>query len=218
MPKVKYKNYCDKSSDEGVFFSLEEKGKAAYCGVSYPTVNSRSAVACERALSISGDSFLRRPSLRNEAMETISHFMSEGIYILQEPEKEFLCSTAIMYLFKGQARFFIAGSACACHFYQGKLLKTIQAADSPFVGQTLKRKDHIEEAISVEDGQHTFLLCSISDSFTLEDFLQKTGLSEGALLEECKDKLFSVPEIKACSVALIEIPERKGGIRPRKTE
>ena len=100
MQKISFKSYSDRETNEYRCVTFAERGRAAYCGTAYPTQESRSALACDRALTVSSESFLLRPSLDDIAIKTINGFVREGVYILQEPGKEFLCSAAFLYILK----------------------------------------------------------------------------------------------------------------------
>ena len=122
------------ASGENEYFSVfEEKKSLLVCGSAHPSSDSRGNIACPRALDIAVDCFLERPSSSETAVETIAGFINEEIYGLQEKDKAFLCSIAMLYVFKGSTRVFPAGNA-AVLFYENGVLKNEWYGDGTPMG------------------------------------------------------------------------------------
>lgn len=107
------------AGDGSSFAVFEEKRTSTVAGVAYPTADSRSPAACERGLRITVDCFLERPSVADVAMQMIGQFVDDGISELQENDKEFMCSLAALYIFKGKARVYPIGFT-AVLFFEGE--------------------------------------------------------------------------------------------------
>lgn len=161
MDNVSYRNYCDKSDreQENLFFALGGQGKAAACGVAYPETGSFCHTACEKALQIGIRSFLRRPSLHGHALGTITDFINEGIYILQEPGKTTSCSFALLYALRGKARIVVSENAEIYHFQDGRLQDISQECKVPLPGRKMRQEHKTAPLLDVSRGNHGFLLC-----------------------------------------------------------
>lgn len=209
MVKVKFKNCCDKvrGNDENPFFRLDAKGKALFCGVTYPTEDSRSDIACKKALEISADSFIRRPSLCDEAMDTISTFINQGIYIFQEADKRFLCSTAILYAFRGRARWVASGNAGICHFRDGKLINRIEGNNIPLFGERMRWNVDAEPEFDVSEGENAFLLYSAGSSIDFKEKLLE--IEQNGALDDQTGAIVSDFGSKSCSAAALVLPNKK---------
>lgn len=232
MPKLNPRHYCDREEyePEYTFFQCMEKGKAVFCGLGYPTMDSRSAMAVGKLLEISGGSFLRRPAVMDEAMEMIAQFMNEGLYGMQEADKQFLASVAILYLWQGMVRPCISGNARIYHYRNGQLQGELpREAEDPLFGETLRRKEHPGPAIDLTGASHQFLLIAASDQYSLDEVL--TGERLAAPLAEAQggnggnggnggagvapewvDGVFESFQGQPVSLAFLDLPERKKGL------
>lgn len=216
MVRANWRKYCDREAEmeNQLFCHLDSRGKAAVCSVAYPTENSRSADACGKMISISSESFLRRPSLKDVAMDTISTFVNEGIYILQEPRKEFLCSGVILYMFRRKVRMVVSGMSAVYHFQDGKFVERFLPETEQLFGQRMAWKQKARAEIDLSKGNHTFLLYSgqeIPDieitkiESMLQDSMDETVFQEGILSDF---------EGSKCAVCLLAFPKRKRRLLP----
>lgn len=209
MVKVKFKNCCDKvrGNDENPFFRLDAKGKSLFCGVTYPTKDSRSDIACKKALEISAESFIRRPSLCDEAMETISTFINQGIYIFQEADKRFLCSTAILYVFRGKARWVVSGNAGICHFRDGKLINRTEGSNISLFGERMRWNVETEPEFDVSEGENAFLLYSADLDIDFQEKLLE--IERSGALDDQTGAIVSDFGSKFCCAAAFVLPNKK---------
>lgn len=219
MVKVSFKNYCDKKTEEreSSYFKLCSRGKAAACSVAYPTKESRSDAACERVVGVSVDSFLRRPSLCDEAINTISGFINEGVYILQEPDKSFLCSSASLYVLRGRARWIVSGNARVYHFCGAGHVNVSRESREPLFGEKVRFKPEAEPEFDVSYGTDIFLLCSGADHIQIDELIKNIApLDQETLnkseLDEWMDAVISGFHASACSAAVLAFTEQKHGL------
>ena len=120
--KLIYLHGCDIEETEKEYFSaLEERNSLLVGGAAYPAGNSRSSIACQRALDIVTECFLGRPSSSDEAVEGIAGIINDEIYGMQENDKVFLCNLAALYVFKGKTRIYTAGDSAAMFFEKDEL-------------------------------------------------------------------------------------------------
>ena len=202
MDNVQLKIYCDKTinGDNCNYLTNESKGSALFCGVAYPTPESRSDIACEKAFELATQSFLRRPSTGDAAMNTISGFINDRLYMLQEPRKEFLCDTAFLYIHHGYARVALSGNSCGYHFCNGKIVNSYRS-EGIWYGRQPKWERKPDAEIPLEKVSQDFLLVS--------------GESNVDISPEDVDRLLSGDDLesffqgKRCFAVMIHLPERK---------
>ena len=210
MRKISFRSYSKLENGEYRCFLAEQRGKAAYCGAAYPTSESRSAIACEKAIEISCDSFLRRPSLADLAMKTIAGFVNEGVYILQDPEKQFRCAAAFLYIYKGAARVSVSGNSIVFHFKDGVLQRSYYEPTSNPVGKSLRRENAASPEFDVSSGINAFLLCSGEESLDMETLFAKSLLEAAPKDETWADAVITDIRNHPCTAGVIILPERKG--------
>lgn len=211
MPRISHQCLCDYNNEsaENRFYKLTEKGGTIACACAFPTKESRGAAACEKTVTISTDSFIRRPALIDMAMEAISGFVNEAVYSLQEPQKRFLCSSAILFIHKGRYRCILSGNAQLWHFCNGRAVKCFTADDAPLFGVSLKSRFSSTDSEELPKGENAFLLYS---GYDLSDFDTDTitsALNGAQSAEEWLGKL-STNDRKSSLFAVIIPP--KGGI------
>lgn len=212
MDKINVRKYCDKvyKSQIDPFFRLCVHGKAFFCGIAYPTEDSRSYAACEKALEIGSSSFLRRPSLCDEAVNTIAGFINEGLYALQDPGKPFFCNLAIIYGFRGKARWMVSGESVIYHFQDSRLIRQSAVCREPLLGKYVCWKETLEPEFDVSHSTNAFLLYSGTQQPIFPN--QVTGVND--ILPSIDgdvwmENVLSVFQGKACSVAAFVLPTRK---------
>ena len=206
MQKISLKSYSDIPQTPYPTFSEQRKGEALFFGVGYPTEDSRSALACEKAFQIAGESFLRRPSLADEAMETIARFIKEGVYILQDVDKRFCCAAAFLYVFKGRGRVFFAGNALAIHLQDGKVVDRFSDPGASEIGNSLRGKNAFSSEFDVSNGTNDFLLCAAVKAFSFDTLPlpQANQTYEGQF-----DDFISSFSGQPCSIGAVHLDKRE---------
>lgn len=209
MQKISHQCRCDyKGESADRFYRLNVKGSAIACAAAYPTKESFGASACEKAVTVSTESFLRRPSMRDEAPNAISGFVNEAIYAVQEPHKTFFCSTAILYILNGQFRCVISGNAKLLHFNDGKLVSDFDKGENPLFGKHLKASFTPSAITNLPRGANGFLLCSGYEDMSLDTATLGQALQSATDAEQW---LSTVPDLENTAGVLLAviIPERK---------
>lgn len=184
--------------------------------MAYPTEESRSEVACEKLCSISTESFLRRPSLCDEAMETIAGFVNEGIYLYQEPNKVFLCSAAILYIFRGRARCIATGNSRVYHFRDGSLAEVSRGSGDILFGKNVRWKQKALPEFDLLLGTNIFLLCSGAENTDFDQIMR--NLEQDSALAADEDALAETLirhfKEQKCSAAAIILPGVRRSLFP----
>lgn len=210
MAEIYVRNYCSRKvlPNGNPYFSYVKKGAAITMAAAYPADISRSELACGKALEINAESFIRRPSLADTAVGTISSFINDGIYIYQEPDKKFLCSCAIGYVLKGKARFVVSGNAAAYHFCDGELVHTEKGIGLPMFGERLHWKEKAGPEFEIAHGTNALVVCSADDGCALPDGFLDTLLVPDMDCEEWADAAIASFHNMKCSAAVMVLPQR----------
>ena len=214
MAKISYKNFCnyDSGEAENKFFRVSEKGGAAAFAAAYPAKGSVVLSACERAVTVSTESFIRRPSLCDEAMKTITGFVNEGIYGMQEPRKKTLCSAAVLYIFRGKARCVTMGNSVILYFSDGKLVSAFEGKEDVLPGVSLREKFESEPEFDLKKGKNAFLIVSSGDKPVLDVSVIESGLQGSETAEDWIKAISPGLEGRRCSALAIDLPARKNGL------
>lgn len=153
-----YIHDCSITPEGNEFFSVfEEKRSLLVSGTAYPTADSRGNTACTRALETAVDCFLERPSSSETAVSTIAGFINDELYGLQEKDKAFLCSLALLYVFKGKTRVFPAGDA-AVLFYENGELKNEWYGDGAPIGKRAEYKASCSDEFELTEDSRFILV------------------------------------------------------------
>ncbi|MGN0643298.1 MAG: hypothetical protein ACI4JJ_09120 [Huintestinicola sp.] len=209
MADISIKHYSDYDckDPENKLFGVGRRGAAAAFAAAYPTENSRGTAACERAVTVSTESFVQRPSMRDEAVETITGFINQGIYGIQEPGKTFFCSAAALYIFRRKARCVVSGNAKIYYFSDGKLRSVSEGNEDVLLGKRLNLHCKFDPPFELSGGVNSFLLVSGGDSADID--ISPIEGAEISYAEELTEKL--LPELKkqGCSALAVVLPKKK---------
>lgn len=207
MPKISHQCRCDYGGESpDRFYRLSAKGGAVACAAAYPTKESFGASACEKVVTVSTESFVRRPSMRDEAPKAISGFANEAVYGLQEPRKTFFCSAALLFILKGQFRCVLSGNARLLHFNGGELKNSFEAGSNPLFGKSLKSSFAASAVTSLPRGTNAFLLYSGYGDLNLDAAAMGQAMQR---LENAEQWLNSASGIEGGAMLAVVIPERK---------
>ena len=157
---ARYSSFGESSFDPGHVKSAE-KGKNCICvladGRNEPTGNEPVGSKVTRIMV---ENYLRRPSLRDEAVEKITDFANNGVLIKQTPTYRVECSAAALMLQKDSFRWLRAGAVRLYHFVDGQLVTASgEAPTTPLGGGSALRTD-VLPATHLGQGENSFLICS----------------------------------------------------------
>ncbi len=189
--------------------TFEDKRDATVCSCAYPTVESRGAGACTRAIDMAVDCFLERPAITDVAMNMITKMMYEDVQAMQDGDKVFLCSYAGIYIFKGKARIHPLGYSAAMFYELGELKRTWSGDGIP-VGSASRQPVEWTEPFELTEDSRIILICAGEDGITEEAVLH---LKESGA--EDTEAVRSYFDGKHCSYVNLYLPkrERRGFLR-----
>ncbi|MGN0638768.1 MAG: hypothetical protein ACI4J0_10390 [Huintestinicola sp.] len=203
-----YSSY-DCKSPENKLFGVRRRGAASAFSAAYPADNSIGISACERAVTVSTNSFVQRPSMRDEAAEAITGFVNEGIYGMQEPGKNVFCSTAALYIFRNKARWTVSGNAKIYYFADGKLQSVSEGNEDVILGKRLNLHCKFEPPFELQKGVNSFLIISGADNIAIDAAVLEKELAASSDAAEWTERIS--PELKKqrCTALAVILPKKK---------
>lgn len=205
-------NPCEDNFAEGnmCFYSAMRGGTAVFAAA-HPTFDSRSGIACEKILTVMADSFLRRPSLCDDAAYTLTSFANKSVFALQEPYKAFFADAAVLFIHKGKARFVLSGNARVYGLCDGKAKVMSENKDYVLLGKSLRYKDKIPPEFPLSGEASAFaVVCGTGnvdfDAEQLEGAFAGVSRAEEWAERLCKTRT----EGDRLSVMTVILPQRKG--------
>lgn len=211
MQGISLRSYSDYKNEpqEDVFYSVSRRGGASAYAVAYPTVDSRSHAACENIVGVVTDSFVRRPSLCDEAMQGISDFANESVYSLQDPEKTFFADCAMLYIFKNRMRCTAFGNAAVYYFNNGILQHIYDGAENRLLGKSLRFSVASEPEILIPKGENAFFIFSGRETSRPDTDALAAALAASENAEEWISALKLEEKNSRCSVMAVVLPEKR---------
>lgn len=202
--KAVYLHGCDKDGDEqGAHAAFEEKRSILVCGCAYPGSESRTDAACKRALDIGVDCFLDRPSSSAIAVESIAGFINDEIYGMRDRDKIFLCSLAMLYVFKGKTRVYPAGNAAVMYF-ENEELKNIWYGGGSLLGSSARPELVYSDEFELVENARFVMVTGAADHAVRET----VDYYKGSNGEEPENAESFVKE-KHCSYVNLYLPKRE---------
>ncbi len=195
-------------SDESLFFS-GFAGSSAMFGAAHPTEDSRGDAACGKIMHIASDSFLHRPSLCDEAVNSISGFINRDIYSLQEPYRAFLAHSAIVFIHKKKARCIFSGNGRIYHLSGGKVIGSTEQREYLLYGKKIRYKENFAPEFDLARGDNSFVICCGNSSADIEADVLESIFASSVSAEEAAQKLGDSLPGNELSVMTVKLPERK---------
>ena len=168
--------------------------------------------AGEAAGRICADSFLRRPSLKDIAMETIGEFMNNTVLARHRPTRDERFDAAALFVFKDQARALLSGKAGIWLFADGELYWSSSSRRYPDLGASPSYQAAPEECFDLPkdvSGKAALLMCSGMLPEETDTALLKETLEGAELPGDWLKRL--MPQLSGDASALAAfLPPRKG--------
>ena len=157
--------------------------------------------------------YMRRPSLKEEALKKLTEFAHDAIAVKQSPGYPVECAIAALFTQGDKFRWLGMGDVRMYHFVNGQIMEASKG-DKPAMGAGREKTvpDVIEET-SFGRGDNSFLLCSGSLARTLRESELENTL---ATADSAEDWLKSLKELyedrnseDPVSIMTLFVPERK---------
>ena len=199
-----YNKACSIIPDDREYFSVfEEKRTVLICGSAFPSPDSRGNAGCMRALDVASDCFMERPFLSEMALDNIGEIVNREVYEMQDSDKSFMCSLAMLYIFKGRTRVCPAGHASVM-FYETDALKNVWVGDGTLLGSKPDHKAVYSDEFELKKDCRFILITggSKEDVDLATDYFKE---NKGAVPEDTEEFLKG----RQCSYANLFLPERE---------
>lgn len=192
-------------------FFADGRGSSAVFAAAHPTPDSRSGIACEKILQVMGDSFLGRPSLCDEAMETLSDFANRSVFAVQEPYKTFLADAAVLFIHKGKARCVLSGNSRVYYLSDGKASDICEAKDYLLFGKKARYKEDIPPEFAFSGKLSAFaVVCGTGNIEIDKNQLESSYNGVSSADEWAKHLISDRFGDSRLSIMTVILPERKG--------
>lgn len=168
------------------------------------------------------ESYLRRPSLVDEAMEKICEFANDGILAMQTPYNKLRCATVALLIQKGKYRWLLAGDTHAYHFIDGQVVQSSSASQTAYFGDGVRVHPQIGAVSSFKKGENSFLICSDSFAKYITDEDMERTLSQANSVDQWLRMMKDLYEDRCqngelFSAATLFVPNRKERPTKKKT-
>ncbi|MGN0675272.1 MAG: hypothetical protein ACI4KG_05940 [Oscillospiraceae bacterium] len=192
------------------FFS-GRRGSSAVFAAAHPTSDSRSGIACEKILRVMADSFLGRPSLCDEAMNTLSDFANKSVFALQEPYKTFMADSGVLFIRKGKARCVLSGNSRVYFISDGKASAVCEAKDYLLFGKKSRFKEDIPPEFSLSGRVNAFAIICGTGNADLELQQLESSFDGASSADEWAERLSRLCSGNdRLSIMTVILPERRG--------
>ncbi len=209
----------------------EMKGQRGVCslvdGINIPKADGQTMPSKVNKILI--ESYLRRPSLKDEAIKKVFEFANNGVLVTQSPQYPCIASASAVFILKNKFVYASAGDNVIFHFVNGILTDVFECDidEEPIhLGTPRYSVPMVSEQMTFAKGENTFLLCTkkFADSLTqdiLEDTLSKathtkiikkhtvTEVRCDRWLKMLKDNLTNYNKDDSYSAIAFSIPPRK---------
>ncbi len=179
----------------------------------FPLVESNPDLPKEVAdmiLRICTDSFLKRPSLNEIAMNAIASFMNNAAFPIQRPEKIVMIDSAALFCVDDKIRSMTFGTARVLYFADGKLAYESPKRECPRLGLEAVISPDYSDVIELVKGANAVLECSKSVTDTLSVGQIEELLASSSSSEEWMQKLeAAIGGSGEYSAQCLIFPERK---------
>ncbi len=165
------------------------------------------------------ESYMRRPSLKDEAYQKMTEFAHNELAALQTPAYPASCHLAMLTTQGNQFRWQTLGDVRIYHFVNGQIMRSNEGIGIPLGEKGEKKRPDGIEATDFSQGENSFLLCSGSLARALRESEMENALSLSDNAEEWMNRLRALYEDRASEpVAILTafIPAKRKRL-PKKT-
>lgn len=207
----KNKPCSDDNVGKEMYFFSGIRGSAAFFAASNPTSDSRSGIACEKILRLVGGSFLNRPSLCDEAMDTLSDFANKSVFALQEAYKSFFANTAMLFVCKGKARAMLTGNSRVYYLSDGKAVQVCEERDHLLFGKGGRYKETFPAEFPLSGKVNAFAAVCGDGNASFSTAELESSYDGTSSAEEWAEKLSVLrSEEDKLSIMTVILPRREG--------
>lgn len=136
------------------------------------------------------DSFLKRPSLSDHAINAVAAMANNDLSMMNlDGELPIGCDASFIFLERNQARFLVAGNAAAWHFENGRLAHRSEAGTAPLIGTGPHYKPRLEPVFALNREENAFLVASPTLAASLKDADLEEALNKSKSPEEWMEQL-----------------------------
>lgn len=180
MEIAKYSSFIPSDAEHQNIQSVDKgKNGVAVLAIGYNEPKGQETLAT-KVTRVVVEHYMRRPSLKEEALQKITEFAHDAICVQQSPGYQAECAMCVLMTQSEEFRWVCSGDVRVFHFVNGQIMEENEG-NSPRLGSG-KTKDMPEVLPSTEfkKGENSFLVCSASFTrYVREDEIENAlSLSE----------------------------------------
>ena len=159
------------------------------------------------------ENYVRRPSLREEALQKLTEFAHDAICVQQAPNYQVECDIAALMIQGNQFRWICTGDVRIYHFVNGQVMETNEGTKPPLGSGKEQIMPEVLPPTEFRKGENSFLICSGSLARVVKEHEIENALSVANSAEDWMRALKDLYEDRCGDepVALMAVfmPERR---------
>ena len=108
------------------------------------------------------ENYMRRPSLREEALQKLTEFAHDAVCVQQAPGYPVECSVGMLLTQGSQFRWVCTGDVRILHFVNGQMMESSNGSSAKLGSGQSKEMPEVLPVTEFQKGENSFLLCSES--------------------------------------------------------
>ena len=106
------------------------------------------------------ENYLRRPSLKEEALQKLTEFAHDAICVQQAPNYPVECAMGVLMIQDNRFRWITTGDVRIYHFVNGQIMETNEGTAKRLGGGHEQTMPEVLPATEFRKGENSFLICS----------------------------------------------------------
>lgn len=180
MEIAKYSSFVPSDAEhQNIQCVTKGKNSIAVLAVGYNEPKGQETLAT-KVTRVLVEHYMRRPSLKEEALQKITEFAHDAICVQQAPGYQAECAMGVLMAQGDQFRWITTGDTRIFHFVNGQVMES-NSGTSPRLGNGREKEmPEVLPATEFKKGENSFLLCSASfTKYVREDEIENAlSLSE----------------------------------------
>ena len=160
MDTARYSNFVTASSDPDNVKGASKGKNGIYVLASGRNEPNGQESVGGKVTRVMIENYMRRPSLKEEALKKMTEFAHDAVCIQQSPAYQVECDLGILLLHGDSFRWMCAGDVRVFHFVNGQIVHASGTASVPLGRGGEKTLPDLLQETRFEKGENSFLLCS----------------------------------------------------------
>ncbi len=160
MEAATYSNYLTPDRDpQGLGTNEKGKNSIAVLTLGFNEPKGQESLG-GKVTKVVMDSYMRRPSLREEALKKMTEFAHDAICVQQAPGYQAECATGILMTQGDKFRWICTGEIRIFHFVNGQIMETNRGNAARLGSGKTREMPEVLAETDLKQGENSFLICS----------------------------------------------------------